>query len=160
MGKMIDSETVAVIKDNWEFVKSFLDYEVCVGEQLLTNYVYYQPSVLDNVPFYDTASSFTDDAFDDEALRQSGKYVIKCINEVVEMLDRQHHPKFRPLIRSFGSRLARYNIVPSNYDMALHALLMTLQDVMQDAFTNDIMHHWISACLAIGNIMKDRVGQR
>jgi len=136
----LDSETIAVIKETWECIITAPDYEECIGEQLIYNYIHLNSSVLDVAPFYDDS---LEDGFDREKLRLSAIYIMKCMNAVITIIGKHRHLKFKSLIQCFKSRLVKYRIFPMNMDKAIDALLMTVYDVLQDGFTDHIRHHWI-----------------
>jgi len=58
-------------------------------------------------------------------------------------LDNQNDPRLKLLLRRYGRDLLRCQIDPSYYTTAWVALIDTLQDVMEDDFTELLLNHWI-----------------
>lgn len=148
--------TACAREDTWISATCTFEYKECLGTQLLYNLMHIEPSFLDAAPFFDR-TALLGDGFDDESLIQCAIYIVQCITELVTMLDKYHEPKFRILINSHLSRLAKYNIYPSSFAKVAQALLMTMSDVMQEEFTKKVESHWISILIILFRFFEEPI---
>jgi len=150
---MIDSDTIAVVKQTWKAITALPEQQEYVGMRLLHNYLRVVPSAR---AFFPPTS---DSLIDDESFRESASHLMMCIDKAINTLENQRHLRFKALLQTYGKKLSRLHIPPSCYTMAWFALIETLQDVLEDRFTELMLAYWIDIIDPINTIVAKGVGR-
>jgi hemoglobin-like flavoprotein len=86
-------------------------------------------------------------------LVQQGDKLMAMIAGAVRMLDEPQ--RLLPMLRLMGARHGGYGVVPSHYDTVGGALLKTLEQGLQQAWTPDVAAAWTAVYGAIKQTMLD-----
>lgn len=73
-------------------------------------------------------------------MAQQGERLMTMIGSAVRMLDRPD--ALLPVLRSLGGRHGGYGVMPAHYDTVGAALLKTLEQGLQDAWTPELAAAW------------------
>mmetsp|Transcript_2046 Transcript_2046/g.2578 ORF Transcript_2046/g.2578 Transcript_2046/m.2578 type:complete len:156 (-) Transcript_2046:183-650(-) len=134
---MIDGETIAVVTHTWRSIVASPASAQFVGERLLYNYLMVFPPIRSYFPLPQ------DGLFTSSSFAQCASQIVTEINKVMTILENQRHPRFRAVLGSCGKKLTRYGIYPCHYNTAWFALIETLQDVLEEGFTELMLAYWV-----------------
>jgi hemoglobin-like flavoprotein len=88
-------------------------------------------------------------------LIQQGAKLMQMIGAAVSGLN--DVPKLIPVLRALGARHGRYGVAPRDYDTVAQALLWTLGQGLQEAFTPEVRSAWEAFYGVAASTMQDAV---
>jgi hemoglobin-like flavoprotein len=127
-------EQIKLVKESWEKV-------VPISEQAAE---LFYGRLFEQYP--EVKSMFTGD------MTEQGRKLMATLNIVVNALDNLE--PMVSMIAESGRRHAGYGVKDEDYDKVAAALLWTLEQGLQEAFTADVKTAWVEAYTTLAGVMK------
>ena len=86
-------------------------------------------------------------------MTEQRKKLMQALSFVVHGLDQTE--RLIPTIQTLGRNHVRYGVTTKHYESVGSALLWTLEQGLQDAWTPDVRDAWIAAYTLVSGVMKD-----